>query len=57
MDDLRAFLSKPIEEIEHEWIAKKQCRAELICNFVDDQMSGAGMRAANYIIDEMRKHS
>lgn len=48
-DDLRAFLSKPISEIEAEWDEKSADRARLISDFFTIPETGAGKRAARYI--------
>lgn len=48
-EELRAFLSKPISDIEAEWERKSANRAHLISDFFTIPEQGAGRRAADYI--------
>jgi hypothetical protein len=47
--DLRDFLSKPIEEIDRLWATRAEARAELIKKYIAFGGPGAGRRAADEI--------
>ena len=50
-EDLRTFLSKPLDEIEALWAQRAEARARLIDEFIATGGPGAGKRAAEYLMD------
>ncbi len=51
-DNLRNFLSQPLEEIERLWKEKEAARREMIREYFSSHKSGAGKRSAKIIIDQ-----
>ncbi len=51
LDDLRAFLSRPIEMIRADWQAKARKREQLIRDFITPYRSGAGRRGAAAVLE------
>ena len=51
LKDLRAFLSRPIETIRADWLAKAQHRERLIQDFLTPHRGGAGRRGAAAVLE------
>jgi hypothetical protein len=51
-NNLRDFLSQPIEEIERLWQIKSEARKEMVKDFFSEYKGGAGKRAAKIILKE-----
>lgn len=49
-DRLRAFLSRPLEDIEAEWAAMAPARARLIREYIDVDTPNTGSMAAKYLL-------
>jgi hypothetical protein len=51
-NDLRSFLSQPLDEIERLWQEKKSARDVMIKRYFSKYKGGAGKRAAKIILKE-----
>lgn len=56
-DRLRDFLNRPIAEIEREWQAKSEARKQMIETYIASYESGAGPRAAEATITEIKRQA
>jgi hypothetical protein len=52
-ENLRCFLSRPIDEIEELWENKKEARVEMVRRFFSEYSSGAGKRASKLINEKI----
>jgi len=52
-DDLRAFLSRPLDEIERLWAEKAEARARVLDEFFGVGGPGAGRRAAAHLLETL----
>jgi hypothetical protein len=55
-DRLRAFLSRPISEIDADWTAMAPARARFMSRFIGESDGRAGIRAAGLVDDLLRQH-
>jgi hypothetical protein len=56
-EDLREFLSRPLEEIEADWMDRATARPDVIAEYFGHVGPGAGQRAGQDLLNRLQNHA